>query len=285
MSISRTNAYPAVRLAGSCGIASGVLLLATPALPAPDGVTNTLWLLGWLLLLGFFAGIATLTRGTGDRTAWLSPAISAAAAVLVSVHLINVGIEYTANDLSKTSPAHEPLHEVGGALFTLGMLPFGVAVVASAAVGLAGRVLPRWLAVAGLVVGLTALVSGTMLGSETAWGFLLGIIWVFTGGIALAMRRALTVAAPQMATTAGQRPTRRRRLCYRAATPVAQPKPFAAPQACPQKGAPVTGHPTGRVIRDVLTSLGTGAVGTARQRTMRLVKGGVNGDGRHGVPR
>jgi hypothetical protein len=76
MSISRTNAYPAVRLAGSCGIASGVLLLATPALPAPDGVTNTLWLLG-LLLLGFFAGIATLTRGTGDRTAWLSPAISA----------------------------------------------------------------------------------------------------------------------------------------------------------------------------------------------------------------
>jgi hypothetical protein len=208
-----------------------------------------------------------------------------ASAVLVSVHLINVGIEYTANDLSKTSPAHEPLHEVGGALFTLGMLPFGVAVVASAAVGLAGRVLPRWLAVAGLVVGLTALVSGTMLGSETAWGFLLGIIWVFTGGIALAMRRALTVAAPQMATTAGQRPTRRRRLCYRAATPVAQPKPFAAPQACPQKGAPVTGHPTGRVIRDVLTSLGTGAVGTARQRTMRLVKGGVNGDGRHGVPR
>ncbi len=120
MSISHTDAHPAVRLAGSCGIASGVLLLATPALPAPDRITHTLWLLGWLLLLGFFAGIATLTRGTGDRTAWLSPAISAAAAVLVSIHLINVGIEYTANHLSKASPAHEPLHEVGGALFTLG---------------------------------------------------------------------------------------------------------------------------------------------------------------------
>jgi hypothetical protein len=201
MSISHTDAYPAVRLAGVCGIASGVLLLATPALPAPDGITNALWLLGWLLLLlllGFFAGIATLTRTTGDRTSWLSPVISAAAAVLVSVHLINVGIEYTANHL--TSPAHEPpapgwqcpLHARNAAV--------RVAVVASAAVGLAGRVLPRWLAWAGLVVALTALVNGTMLGSEAAWGFLLGIIWVFTGGIVLALRGSTTVTAPQMAT-------------------------------------------------------------------------------------
>ena len=200
MSMSPTDAYPSVRLAGSCGIASGVLLLATPALPAPVGITHTLWLLGWVLLLGFFAGIATLTRGTGDRTAWLSPTISAAAAVLVSVHLINVGIEYTANHLSKASPAHEPLHEVGSALFTLGMLPFGVAVVAAAAVVLVGRVLPRWLAWVGLAVGLTALVNGTMLGSETAWGFLLGIIWVVAGGTVLALRGTTTVATPRMAT-------------------------------------------------------------------------------------
>jgi hypothetical protein len=190
------------RLAGSCGIASGILLLATPALPAPDRITHTLWLLGWLLLLGFFAGIATLTRGSGDRAAWLSPAISAAAAVLVSIHLINVGIEYTANHLSKASPAHEPLHEVGSALFTLGMLPLGVALVASAAVGLVQRVLPRWLAWVGLLVGLIALINGTMLGSEAAWGFLIGIIWVFTGGIVLALRGTSTVAAPQLATTA-----------------------------------------------------------------------------------
>jgi hypothetical protein len=202
MSLSSTHPHPTVRLAGSCGIASGILLLATPALPAPDGVTHTLWLLGWLLLLGFFAGIATLSRGTGDRTAWLSPVISAAAAVLVSIHLINVGIEYTANHLSKASPAHEPLHGVGSALFTLGMLPLGVAIVASAAVGLVQRVLPRWLAWIGLVVGITALINGTMLGSEAAWGFLTGTIWVFTGGIVLALRGTNTVAAPQLATTA-----------------------------------------------------------------------------------
>jgi hypothetical protein len=202
MSISHTHTNPAVRLAGSCGIASGVLLLAAPALPTPDRITHTLWLLGWLLLLGFFAGIATLTRGTGDRTAWLPPAITAAAAVLVSIHLINVGIEYTANHLSKASPAHEPLHEVGGALFTLGMLPLGVALVASAAVGLVSGVLPRWLAWIGLLVGLTALINGTMLGSETAWGFLIGIIWMFTGGIVLALRGTNTSAVPQLAATA-----------------------------------------------------------------------------------
>jgi hypothetical protein len=201
MSLSSTHPYPTVRLAGSCGIASGILLLATPLLPAPDAVTNSLWLLGWVLLLGFFAGIATLSRGLGERTAWLSPVISSAAAVLVSVHVINVGIEYTANHLSHASPAHEPLHGVGNALFTLGMLPLGVAIVASAVVGLILRVLPRWLAWAGLTVGLTALVNGTMLGTEAAWGFLTGIIWVLTCGTVLAIRATHTVAAPKVATT------------------------------------------------------------------------------------
>ena len=200
MSISHTDAPRTVRLAGFCGIASGVLLLATPALPAPDSVTHTLWLLGCVVLLGFFAGTATMTRDTGPRTAWLSPAISAAGAVLVSVHLINVGIEYTANHLSKASPAHEPLHQVGGALFTLGMLPFGIAIVASTAVGLVARTLPRWLTWIGLVVGLTAVVNGTMLGTESAWGFLLGTLWVLAGGITLAAQGTKTAAAPQLAT-------------------------------------------------------------------------------------
>ena len=195
MSMSHPAAHPAVRLAGSCGMASGVLLLGTPALSAPEGITTTLWLLGWVLLLGFFAGIATLTRSTDDPTAWLAPVISAAAAVLVSVHLINVAIEYTANHLEKSSPAHEPLHGVGAALFMLGMLPFGLALVASAVVGLVGRVLPRWLAWAGLAVGLIALVNGTMVGSESAWGFLFGVVWMLTGGVVLAVRGPRTAAA------------------------------------------------------------------------------------------
>ena len=82
------------------------------------------------------------------------------------------------------------------------MLPLGVALVASAAVGLVLRVLPRWLAWAGLTVGLTALVNGTMLGTEAAWGFLTGIIWIFICGAVLTIRATHTAAAPQMATTA-----------------------------------------------------------------------------------
>ena len=55
----------------------------------------------------------------------------------------------------------------------------------------------------GLAVGLTALVNGTMLGWETAWGFLLSIIWVFAGGTVLALRGTTTAATARMATTAG----------------------------------------------------------------------------------
>ena len=67
---------------------------------------------------------------------------------------------------------------------------------------LVSRLLPRWLAWIGLLVGLTALANGTMLGSEAAWGFLAGIIWMFTSAIVLALRGTNTVAAPQLATTA-----------------------------------------------------------------------------------
>jgi hypothetical protein len=54
--------------------------------------------------------------------------------------------------------------------------------------------LPRWLAWIGLLVGLIALINETMLGSEAAWGFLTGIIWMFTGGIVLALRGTNTLA-------------------------------------------------------------------------------------------
>lgn len=200
MSTSHPDTRPTVRLAGACGVASAVLLLAVPMLPAPESIAISLWVLGWVLLLPFFAGIATLARTAGGREAWLSPAISAATAVLVSVHLIGVGVEHVANNVSKASPVHEPLHAIGGALFMLAILPLGVALIGSAAVGLVGRVLPRWLAWTGLAVGLTALVNGTMIGSEAAWGFLFGIVWVLAGGITLAWRRTRALVAPGFAT-------------------------------------------------------------------------------------
>jgi hypothetical protein len=201
MSTPRTGNRPTFRVAGACGIASAGLILAAPALGS-SSIALTVWLFGWLLLLPFFAGVAGLFRDTGGRAAWLSPVIPAAGAVLVTVHLATAGIEHTANNLSRSSAAHEPLHEVGAALFTLGMLPFGVALIAAALAGRGGQALPRWLASAGLVIGLVALVNGTMLGSEAAWGFLLSIVWVFTAGVTLAVRGARFERTPQPATTA-----------------------------------------------------------------------------------
>jgi hypothetical protein len=95
------------------------------------------------------------------------------------------------------------LHKVGSAaLFTLGMLPLGRPWSPPQRSGWSAGCCPRWLAWIGLLVGLIALINGTMLGSEAAWGFLTGIIWMFTGGIVLALRGTNTLAAPQLDTTA-----------------------------------------------------------------------------------
>jgi hypothetical protein len=187
MSTPRAGTRPTFRIAGACGVASAALVLASPSLGGA-GIAATVWVSGWLLLLPFLAGVAVLTRDAGGRTAWLSPVIPAAGAVLVAVHLVTIAIEHTANGLSTSSPAHEPLHEVGGALFSVGMLPFGVVLVAAAVAGSTERALPRWLAGAGFVIGLVALANGTMIGSESAWGFLLSIVWVFAAGVTLALR-------------------------------------------------------------------------------------------------
>ena len=195
-----TLTHRTMRIAGACGVVSAALLIAAPSLPTAD-VAGTVWVLGWLLLLPFLAGVATLARDSEGRLAWFYPAIPAAGAVLVAVHLVTVGVEYTANNMSKSSPVHEPLHDIGGALFTVGMLPFGLALVATGAVGLVGAALPRWLSGAALVIGVIALVNGTMLGSEMAWGFLLSTVWMLAAGITLAVRRpsAITVPKPSAA--------------------------------------------------------------------------------------
>jgi hypothetical protein len=42
-------------------------------------------------------------------------------------------------------------------------------------------------------------VNGTMLGTESAWGFLLGTVWALAGGITLAAQGTKTAVAPQLA--------------------------------------------------------------------------------------
>jgi hypothetical protein len=205
MSAPRTPSNPSTRsvarAAGACGAVAAALILAAPSVSGP--AASTIWTVGFLLLLPFFAGLATLAHTAGGPTAWLAPAIPAAGAVVFTLNLVNAGVQYTADNVSKASPVHEPLHAVGGAMFVLGMLPLGVALVAAAIVGLGAGTLPRWLAGGGLVIGLTALVNGTMLGSQAAWGFLLSLVWVFVAGITMVVRRAASVPETQPAPAAG----------------------------------------------------------------------------------
>jgi hypothetical protein len=201
LTTTNSSPRPAFRAAGACGAVAAALILAAPSVSGPAGAV--IWIVGFLLLFPFFAGLATLAHTAGGRSAWLAPAITAAGALLVAIHLVNIGVEYTANNLSTSSPVHEPLHEIGGALFVLGMLPFGVALVAAAIVGLRGGALPRWLAGGGLAIGLTALVNGTMLGSEAAWGFLLSLLWVLVAGVTVAVRRPHVVSESQLTATVG----------------------------------------------------------------------------------
>jgi hypothetical protein len=203
MTAPRTPFMPTARIAGACGVGAAALILAAPSLAFSEQVGLTVWLLGLLLLLPFFAGIAALGgRATGGRAAWLAPVVSAASAVLVSVQLAKTGIEYAANTISTSSPVHEPLHDIGGALFVLAVLPFGVALIACAVVAMANRTLPRWLTWSGLAVGGTALVNGTVLGTESVWGFLLGLMWVFAAGVTLTLRRPTVMPLPELSAAA-----------------------------------------------------------------------------------
>jgi hypothetical protein len=198
----RLSAQPQIRSAGACGMASAALILAAPSFTGT--AATTIWIAGYVLLLPFFAGVATLVRAAGGRAAWLSPVIPAAAALLVALQLVQFAVEDTANHMSTSSPVHEPLHDVGAALFVLGILPFGIALVATAVVGLVDRAMPRWLAGSGAVIGLIALVNGTMLGSESAWGLLLSLVWVLAAGITLTVRRRNPFAPEaQLAAAAG----------------------------------------------------------------------------------
>ena len=133
--MSHTADAPTVRLAGSCGIASGFCCSRPRPCPHPTASPHPL-----AARLGAAARLLRRDRHLvgGRRPHGVAVAgHPAAGAVLVSVHLINVGIEYTANHLSRPHPHTNPCTK-SAVPFTLGMLPFGVAIVASAAAGLVG---------------------------------------------------------------------------------------------------------------------------------------------------
>jgi hypothetical protein len=88
------------------------------------------------------------------------------------------------------------LDDLGGAAFVISGWAYGVFVLVAAGAAFASRVLPRWLAISGLVAGLLTFVAGLAGALDPAAyvpiPFLLCLAWVLAASITWAVRTPLT---------------------------------------------------------------------------------------------
>lgn len=127
---------------------------------------------GWLAATAFGAGIATVAVKVGS----VAPVMAAGARS-----------DELTPDLART------LNDLGGAAFVISGYTSGIFVAAAAAAALATRVLPRWLAISGVVIGLLTVAAGTAgivyPGGYVPVPFLLGLLWVLVTSGLLTLRR------------------------------------------------------------------------------------------------
>ena len=154
----------------------------------------TLEILGFTAFLVFLGALyRTLRRG--ERTdGWLAATALGAGLVTVAVKLGSIGPVMAANlradeltpDLART------LNDLGGADFVISGYTSGIFVAAAAAATLATRLLPRWMSLAGVVVGVLTIAAGTAGIVDPAgyvpMPFLLGLLWVLATSVVLAVR-------------------------------------------------------------------------------------------------
>jgi cadmium resistance protein CadD (predicted permease) len=147
------------------------------------------WITGFLMLLPFLAGLASTLAADAGPSRWLAPVMTAGGSIAVALQLVVAGVGHVANNVSKASPVHEPLHAAESALLALTLLPLGLALTAAAAAMLRHHRVPRWLGYATAVVAVVLLGNGMMLGTEQLPGLLAFLVWTFICGIALMATR------------------------------------------------------------------------------------------------
>ncbi len=90
------------------------------------------------------------------------------------------------------------LEDLGGGAFVISGFAFGVFVAVASGAALGSRVLPRWLTISGLVVGVLTVVAGTagVLDPEGYMPipFLLSFLWILVTSIVLTVRGRVAVA-------------------------------------------------------------------------------------------
>jgi hypothetical protein len=172
------------RVAGGLLLAHVILLLAgysqmrVPVLGASSddivrtyaGVPATRMYLGgyvgilaWLALLAAVTLLARLLRGSTESSRWLAGLVATAgvaATAVTAVAFVTTGAAYYGATHRYTADVVAGITTVSKFADLVAMSVLGVCAVAVGAAGLAGRTLPRWIAVISLLVGVVGIASG-----------------------------------------------------------------------------------------------------------------------------
>jgi predicted nucleic acid-binding protein len=174
----------------------------------------TLEILGFALFVVFLGALYRALRRAGgsDGDSWLAVAALGGGLISIAVKVASIGPGMTArmraDDLSPELA--RTLEDLGGASFVISGYTLGIFLAAAALATLVTRIVPRWLASAGVVVGVLTLAAGTAGILDPAGyvpiPFLLGLLWILVVSVVLAVRPPSTGAADRTGRAAGTVP-------------------------------------------------------------------------------
>lgn len=182
--------------AGKGGVQDGPGILAdlqrtTSAAQTVGLVLEVLGFAAFIVFLGALYRTLRRAEGTGG---WLATTALGAGLVTVAVKLGSIGPSMAADRRVEelTPELARTLHDLADADFVVSGYTSGIFVAAAGAAMLATRVLPRWLATAGVVVGVLTIAAGTAGVVDPAGyvpvPFLLGLLWMLVTSAVLALR-------------------------------------------------------------------------------------------------
>jgi hypothetical protein len=154
----------------------------------------TLEILGFALFIVFLGALYRTLRRAETADGWLAVTALGAGLVTVAVKVASIGpamaARMRADDLSPELA--RTLEDINGAGFVISGYTLGIFVGAAALATLVTRLVPRWLASAGVVVGVLTIAAGTAGILDPAGyvpiPFLLGLVWVVAVSVVLAIR-------------------------------------------------------------------------------------------------
>ena len=183
-------------LAGQSGATDGPDLLEdlSTELSAVNSTGLALEMFGWAALMMFLGYLYRVLRNAEGPDGWLAPVAFGSGVLMVSIKLGSVApwvaAWYRRDDLTVESA--QTLNDLTTALFIVSGWVTGLLVASAAGSALVSRVLPRWLAWSGLVIGVATLVAGTMglldPRSYSPLPFVAGLFWLLATSVILTIR-------------------------------------------------------------------------------------------------